>query len=318
MSTGRTDGRISSGMIEGQEAQSMLDSLSADLAELQRGTPYALDTRELLASMPALKEIVGCDIHFITDLIRQLKELAWEMRHQRLLIQIAHIKGDNQFLEKAKADKRRKKTLNELIDLFRKHRTRDWSPKIVTKFEAVSNVLVDILGGNTRLAAIDRNVVRELGDVLHELPPNYSKRKALAGLAARSAVKHARLLDLPRLGRKTVKDYYNHISALFEFAVREDLIDRNPMKGLSVYAEKSQSKHRPFSASELQYLFSAPIFVGCVDDEQGWRMPGKSKLKRGGYWVPLIALHTGMRLKEVCALRKTIIASPEIILKPNL
>jgi integrase len=38
------------------------------------------------------------------------------------------------------------------------------------------------------------------------------------------------------------------------------------------------------------------------DDEHGYAKPGEGRPRRGRFWVPLIALYSGMRLNEICQL----------------
>lgn len=65
---------------------------------------------------------------------------------------------------------------------------------------------------------------------------------------------------------------------------------------------RRRDKRRPFSVAQLQRIFSAPIYTGCEDDEQGYARPGPHRPKRARFWIPLIALTSGMRLNEICQL----------------
>jgi integrase len=65
---------------------------------------------------------------------------------------------------------------------------------------------------------------------------------------------------------------------------------------------RKRDKRRPFSTDQLQRIFSAPIFTGCEDDEQGYARPGPNRPRRARFWIPLIALTSGMRLNEICQL----------------
>jgi integrase len=57
-----------------------------------------------------------------------------------------------------------------------------------------------------------------------------------------------------------------------------------------------------FSVEELNRLFKAPLYTGCVDDENGYSRPGLSRPRRGRFWVPLLALFHGFRCNEACQL----------------
>ncbi len=93
------------------------------------------------------------------------------------------------------------------------------------------------------------------------------------------------------------------LRALMTFAVNEGWIARNPATGLTVVDPvRDKDKRLPFSSEQLRLIFNAPIYRGCVDDEWHYAMPGPNRPRRARYWIPLIALHSGMRLNEICQL----------------
>lgn len=304
ISIGRLDGRIGRGSIRGNAARDKLRALEEELERLEVSSPLVDEHDMVRALLPDIAARTHRTIDPDGPLGIQIRKIQWQLWKDVLRTNIAQVKGDDATVAMMTSARRTEPTVQSLIELFKKHRTVDWSPKTLAKFNAVSAVLCNILGGDRKLSSIDRQVAREVGDILHDLPPKYSKRKDLQGLSVRDAAERGRELGLPCLGRKTILDYFNHISSVFEFAVHEELMDRNPMKGLKVRAEMSTSRRLPFSNDDLAKIFNAPIFTGCVDDERRWRTAARTRVKRGRYWVPLIALHTGMRLNEVCSLRK--------------
>jgi integrase len=81
------------------------------------------------------------------------------------------------------------------------------------------------------------------------------------------------------------------------------MIGHNPAKGLRI-AETiaARDKRRPFSADQLTKIFNAPVYRGCRDDQNGYAKAGSERPKRGRFWIPLIALLSGMRQAEICQL----------------
>lgn len=55
---------------------------------------------------------------------------------------------------------------------------------------------------------------------------------------------------------------------------------------------------------DLNSIFSAPLYTGCVDDAKGFAKSGPNVIHGTRIWVPLIALWTGMRADEICQLDK--------------
>jgi len=305
MSTGRTDGRIEAGFFDGQKSISTLTKWEAELEELKRSTPLAMDTDDLEQIIAPLEKRTGRSFRDDPALLRKLSQAYIKYKRVVLETQIAQLRGDEDIATIIAVRRRKSPDLGSLVTLFIKHRTADWSHRTRTKFDNVSNVMMDIIGHRTKLSEINRNTARELSEILHSLPPNYSKRKLFEGLSAKSAAALGQELELPGMGRKTIQDYFNHISAVFQFAVREELMERNPMIGLSVYAAKAGRDVVPYTSEDIGTIFNAPIFTGSMDDERNWKVPGSNVVRRGRYWVPIIAIHTGMRLNEICSLKAT-------------
>lgn len=94
-----------------------------------------------------------------------------------------------------------------------------------------------------------------------------------------------------------------NFSSFLNWAVTEELLARNPMRGLRLPDEVSKrDKRHPFSAKQLEAIFNAPLYGGCLDGGRGYAKPGSERPRNARFWVPLIALHTGMRLNEICQL----------------
>ena len=92
---------------------------------------------------------------------------------------------------------------------------------------------------------------------------------------------------------------------MFDFAERERLLDANPARGLRFKGGgHSEADRHPFDTEDLKRIFNAPIYAGCENDAEGYSTPGSARPRRARFWVPLIALFTGLRLNEICMLRE--------------
>lgn len=138
-----------------------------------------------------------------------------------------------------------------------------------------------------------------------QVTPTNSKQKYpdLSPLesVAKAAKDNARLL-----GVTSQNNYLQRLSTLYGFAATElDYTGDNPFKGRSnsKAAKKQQRELRnPFSRNQLKSLFASPIYTGCKSlascHKKGELIPKDSHK----YWVPLIALYTGMRMQEILQL----------------
>ena len=61
----------------------------------------------------------------------------------------------------------------------------------------------------------------------------------------------------------------------------------------------------PFSDTQLNKIFGSPLYTGCLNDDAGYAAPGPNRPKGTRFWIPLIGLFQGMRLNEICQLKRT-------------
>lgn len=109
-------------------------------------------------------------------------------------------------------------------------------------------------------------------------------------------------LGFKPLSHKTIFSYVSAASALYEWANRHiDSLIGNPWRGV---IKKRKSGHnqlherRPFSQEELSKIFSQRQFV---EGEKGLYRRNRRRLYYQ-YWLPLIALFSGMRANEIAQL----------------
>ena len=158
-----------------------------------------------------------------------------------------------------------------------------------------------IIGRDTALSSISRDTCRHVLGVLQRLPPNYRKR--WPGQSPISVADEAQRLGVSPMSPSNANEYMTKLSSLFNWAVREEMLDRNPARGLRL-AEPLQArdKRHPFEPWQLARIFDAPIYRGCRDDESGYAIVGSNQPRRARFWLPLVALWAGLRQGEICQL----------------
>lgn len=104
------------------------------------------------------------------------------------------------------------------------------------------------------------------------------------------------------LSASTIRLHFSCVSALFNWS-RDELQAQieNPMRGLAP-SGKGQGR-RVYTRDELKRLFASPLFTGHWRRDRRER-PGALLVKDHKYWLPLIALHSGMRVEEIAQLHK--------------
>lgn len=197
--------------------------------------------------------------------------------------------------------KQRGKTLGEVYQLYMDDPQVDRSPKTEACYTSVFNILVEMIGEHRPVKSIDREMCKDIREVIMSLPVN--AKKHFPRLSARQAVERGRARGLPTVSRATVNKYLNKLSALFKWAVKEEYIDRNPAEGLRIPDKvRRKDKRRSFDIDQLNKIFHAPLYTGCKNDGYGYAQTGTCRPRGGRFWVPLISLFSGMRMNEVCQL----------------
>jgi integrase len=194
-------------------------------------------------------------------------------------------------------------TLADLIKRYNADPTRAApSPKTKLKQDAQARLFKDVIGGKTLVSAIDRAKARQFLDTVKVLPSNATKRFPKKKLA--EVLEIAKTNELAPMSVTTANSYMSAFVSLLDFAVAEHVIEKNPATGLRLASDgvKRKDKRLPFTVADLNAIFAAPLYSGCVDDGAGYNRPGPHRPRRGRFWVPLISLYSGMRLNEVCQL----------------
>ncbi|MBF0246180.1 MAG: site-specific integrase [Planctomycetes bacterium] len=191
-----------------------------------------------------------------------------------------------------------RKPVAELIDRFLSEKS---ELEIKTKNGyAASLKLLDQILKSKPIGDIGKNDIVAFKDVLLKLPRSYSivfrTRDALR------AIKLNETAQKPTLDPHTINvKYLSNLKTFFEWAESNNLVSANPALKVSVKNSrktKASEQRDPFTADQLQALFSSPIYIGCRSDRIVTK-PGAHQVRDHRYWAPLIALFSGARLNEI-------------------
>ena len=196
-------------------------------------------------------------------------------------------------------------TFGEVYDRYINDPTRGWSIRTRNSYDTCRKVAVAIIGADLPIRDFARVHCREFIETLRFLPKNANKR--FPRLSPRQVAEKARQEKWDNLiSSANVNAYLTDRSSFLNWAVQEEYLDRNPARGLRLHDEVAKRNKRfPFSPTQLKKIFNAPLYRGCVDGERAYFLPGTERPQNGRFWIPLIALHTGMRLNEICQLDVT-------------
>lgn len=226
----------------------------------------------------------------------------------------------NQILERETAaqpttiEPKRVKPSQKASELIEKYleataRERDWPKKTTLRKRGELREFVEIVG--------DRPVNdydHGAGVLFKEIQLSLPRSRQIAPFKALTILRAAqKASELRKAGHqvdlldpRTIKDKLGTVSLFFKWARSRDPSVTNPVAEQKVHLTRKRAqrkKRQPWSIDELNLLFAAPIYTGCRS-ETHWKQPGTIQLRESAiFWVPLIALFSGMRLGEIMQLR---------------
>lgn len=182
--------------------------------------------------------------------------------------------------------------LSELIDKFMEFKVtfkKSWTPRTKIDMQGILNRLLKILG-NIDVKTLNATSAEQYASALHKYPNKVhpqDKDKPLDEIMRIAKEKGSKIL-----GVKTLKKNFETVSTMMQWAFDKDYISKNFFIGLAPKDNrKDDEKRQPYSIEELLRLFSLPIFTT--------KIPVK---RPEWFFIPLLALFTGMRSDEMCQL----------------
>ncbi len=106
--------------------------------------------------------------------------------------------------------------------------------------------------------------------------------------------------DARGFGRKTAGNHAACITALLNVAVKDDLIERNPLD-LTFDKTIGAEKREPWTPAELKLMYGHGLFSGRMDDVPEWQ----DVKPADGRALLLMLQHTGARIGEIAQLRRS-------------
>nr|WP_096641209.1 DUF6538 domain-containing protein [Sphingomonas adhaesiva] len=194
------------------------------------------------------------------------------------------------------------RTIGDVYDRFIADPKHQWSKRTQIAHATTRKWVIEVFGEGTPLAEITREGCRDFVALLREMPKSAHQRfpdlTITEVIAAAKEKGERRVISTANLNA-----YINRFGGVMNWAMNEGYLDRNPLKGLKLRDPvKKRDKRNPFSIEQLRRIFDAPIYTGCRDDANGYAVPGDQRPRRARFWVPLIALFSGLRLNEICQL----------------
>jgi len=196
-------------------------------------------------------------------------------------------------------------TLAEAIDRYCQFKGKHWARKTLADQKRVMALATILIGSEKPMQALDVEDVKKVRDALAQLPPNYIKLAANQGRSLKDIIAENKTGHV--LSRKTQDKYLVMLKQLLIWAANEGYIEKVPGRGVTVAGvgkTNPAEQRNPYSAEQLVAIFKSPLYTGHRS-ERTRHQAGKLVLRDGKFWVPLVALFSGMRVGEIIQLSRT-------------
>lgn len=224
-------------------------------------------------------------------------ELDLEIAHQTL----TKMQGQREYLSKEYSDENIERVLDKIIDTQNKitigekvtEYLNDTLNKKSERHQSTSRARIgtflEFVGPNTPLESISKQDVLNYRTRILELLPIRPLATAKTLQEKIAPVKNG---TAKPLSAKTRNLYLNTLSAFFGWCIKMDYIQKNPVLPFRYPTEKKKRKERrAFTTKELRALFGGE-----------WRSFKETEPHH--YWILLLGLFHGCRLREICQLRQ--------------
>jgi len=187
--------------------------------------------------------------------------------------------------------------LSEALEEFiREKRSQEENPNEETydEYRSIHKIFRDWVG-DVPLRQLERRKRRpfiEFAEILKELPKNMNVIKEYRGKPVREVLEMVKdRPDVKRISGSTKQKYMIRVHALMAWCEEHGYIDHNYASNLAKKPSREEELRLPYSIEQLQRLLDSPVYHTPLPT-----------LEAHKFWIPLIALFTGMRMNEICQL----------------
>lgn len=183
-------------------------------------------------------------------------------------------------------------TLGEAITRMENDPLRDqFGDTADAKYVVTFRAMKELIGEGRKLASITRAECAAVQELIADIPVNVKKLKAydrcktLRDMATLRADRGDK-----KMSSTTITTYTHSMSSFFNWAIKKGLLTVNPATRLAPGRTSGNVSKRPFKIEEMN-----KIVAGLNDWSDGGKLSGR-------WWVPMIAIFSGMRMGEIVSL----------------
>ncbi|WEJ09304.1 site-specific integrase [Sinorhizobium prairiense] len=159
------------------------------------------------------------------------------------------------------------------------------------KYVVTFRAMKEVIGIDRKLASITRAECAAVQELIAGMPVNgkklkaYDKCKTVRAIVALAAERNDR-----KMSPTTITVYTHTMSAFFNWCIKKGLLTFNPATRLAPSKGTGAVSKRPFKIEEMN-----KVIAGLDEWSDGGKLSGR-------WWVPMIAIFSGMRMGEIVSL----------------
>ena len=170
-----------------------------------------------------------------------------------------------------------------------------FSEKSTFELDSTINDLVEIVG-DIPIGEFSPSHSRDFKNVISKLPKHRKQDPRYRDLSVKQILKLENVIGQQP---KNINKLLYRVRIFFKWLVSNyrEYVQENYFEGMKVSDPKVHKPRDGFTKDELSLIFKPPNFFSY-----NIRNP-YNRIKLPKYWVPLLGIHTGMRLDEICQLK---------------
>ena len=217
-----------------------------------------------------------------------------------------HLFKDQEIMQAAPIIEDNTISLKSLLDYHKEANEDIFKPGTKDDYKRIYKWVLEWFGEEVKLHKIPKVKIRAFRDMLKHMPTNYSKFKVYNKLALPEVIEKSKKKNESKtIDPVTQEKYFGLYKAILNWAVTNDYIDASLATKIVFKKPNKTSngpRRLPFGNNELTKLLASSIFTGYEHPSRR-SIKGSIMKQLPEYWCWLIALHSGLRIKEIIMLR---------------
>jgi len=176
--------------------------------------------------------------------------------------------------------------LSDVIQAYLNEGKDNWGVRTFNEYKACLELLKRIIG-DLPVNEITRIIMHEFKNCIAKLPSNMNKGNKYMG----KSIEEITALTDNTISTTTVNKHLTRASQCFKWAVLNGYMDNNPAENISIKNKKRPQQQRAvFGIEDLNKIFHSEEYIG------------DKFIYSYQFYLPIIALFTGMRIEEISQL----------------